>query len=124
MPEKILVVEDERAYSSLLVELLGHAGYSVVSAENGARGLKAYAEERPDLVLLDAILPDMDGLEFCRKIRADGPRGSTPILLCTVRSAMDRVAEGLRCGADGYILKPFEEEKLLSRVREALGKEP
>ncbi|MFH1726464.1 MAG: response regulator [Elusimicrobiota bacterium] len=123
MPKKILIVEDEDDYRSLISHLLGKKGYAVVTAANGEEGLKAYAEEKPDLVVLDVRLPDMDGFEICRKIRADGPRPDTPIIFCTVRSAVARVSEGLRSGGTDYVVKPFEIEDLLSRVKAALSPE-
>jgi DNA-binding response OmpR family regulator len=117
MSNKILVVEDEPDYIDLLEHVLKKAGYAVIKAPNGEEGLKAYKTLKPDLVLLDLNLPDMDGLEVCRKIRAEGPRPKTPILLCSVRSAVAPVAEGLAAGANDYVLKPFDVSDLLSRIK-------
>jgi DNA-binding response OmpR family regulator len=117
---KILVVDDEPDFLAIVAHILKEKGYQVVTAPNGEDGLKAYAEEAPDLVILDGNLPDMDGFEICRRIRSRGPRPKTPILLCTVRSEVAPVAEGLGSGADDYILKPFEVSDLLSRVENAL----
>ena len=123
--KKILVVEDEEDFRSILVHLLQREGYAVVAAPNGEEGLKAYGGEAPDLVLLDVHLPDMTGFEVCRKIRAQGPRPRTPIILCTVRSEVAPVAEGLGSGATDYVVKPFEIKDLISRIEAALagGKE-
>src|SRR5688572_16243685 len=112
---KILVVEDEEDFRQILVHLLQKEGYFAVSACNGEDGLKAYAKEAPDLVLLDVHLPDMTGFEICRKIRGEGPRPQTPIILCTVRSEVAPVAEGLGSGATDYVVKPFEIKDLMSR---------
>lgn len=122
MSKKILIVEDEPDYLDLLEHVLKKAGYSVAKAANGEDGLKAYKESKPDLVLLDLNLPDMDGLDICRRIRAEGPRPRTPILLCSVRSAVAPVAEGLKAGADDYVLKPFDASDLLARVQAYLPK--
>ncbi len=120
MAAKILVVEDEEDFRVLLVSVLKRAGYQVVSADTGEGGLEVYKKENPDLIVLDVQLPDADGFEICRRIRADGPWKDTPILFCTVRSAVAPVAEGLNVGATDYIIKPFDNEDLLSRVKGAL----
>ena len=119
MAKKILVVDDEEDYRLLLSRVLGKAGYAVVTAGSGAEGLARFAAERPDLVLLDANLPDADGFEVCRRLRAE-PRGDTPILFCTVRSSLRRVREGLKSGGNDYVLKPLLVEDLLARVQAAL----
>ena len=121
MPQKILVVEDEEDFRSLLSGLLVKEGYAVATAENGEEGLAAYRREAPDLVILDVQLPDMEGFEICRKIRAEGPNPQVPVLFCTIRSAVAPVAEGLKAGATDYVIKPFETKDLLTRVQKALS---
>ena len=78
------------------------------------------SEHHPDLVVLDGNLPDLDGIEVCRRLRATPAGKKVPVLMCTVRSALDRVSAGLEAGATDYVLKPFEMEELLSRVESAL----
>ena len=117
---KILVVDDEADFCAIVSHILEKHGYEVVTAGNGEDGLARYASEKPDLVILDANLPDMDGFEICRRIRAHGPRPKTPILLCTVRSEVMPVTEGLAAGANDYILKPFEVSDMLARVEAGL----
>ncbi len=117
---RILVVEDEEDYGQLLVEVLGDAGYSVKWMKTCADGLAAFKAEPPDLVILDVNLPDGTGFDICRKLRADGPAKDTPVLFCTVRSAIAPVAEGTRAGGNGYLLKPFAVEDLLARVSAVL----
>lgn len=117
---RILVVEDEDDYGQLLVEALGDAGFGVRWARTAADGLAAYKADPPDLVILDVNLPDGTGFDICRKLRAEGPAKDTPVLFCTVRSAIAPVAEGTRAGGNGYLLKPFAVEDLLARVRAAL----
>src|SRR6516225_4255702 len=98
-------------------EYLGKAGFHVIHAESGARGLALHGREPPDVVILDLMLPDTDGLDICRQIRA---RSDTPILMLTARGdPMDRVV-GLEMGADDYLPKPFEPRELLARLRAIL----
>lgn len=116
---KILVVDDEEDYRALHAHILTRAGHTVVAADGGEAGLAAFERERPDLVILDAQMPDLEGYEVCRRLRAAGHK--TPVLFCTVRSAVVRVAEGLRAGGNDYVVKPFSPDDLLARVAEALG---
>lgn len=118
--KKILVVEDEPDYRVLLREILGKAGYAVFDASTGETGLSLYRTESPDLLLLDVMLPDMTGFDFCEKIRTGKIRPRTPILFCTVRSAVSQLARGVKSGGTDYVLKPFVPEDLLARVRAAL----
>ena len=121
MPKSILVVEDEADLQEIVRHVLELAGYRVAAASNGAEGLSLYREVSPDAVILDVNLPDMSGYDICRKIRTEGPRAETPILMCTVRSEVVGVAEGLGGGATDYILKPFEIPDLLARLHRALA---
>lgn len=118
--KKILVVEDEAEYRTLLREVLGKAGYAVFDAATGEAGLSIYREQGPDLLLLDVMLPDMTGFDFCTKVRAGKVRPNTPILFCTVRSAVSQLAKGIKAGGTDYVLKPFDPENLLERVSAAL----
>ncbi len=120
MAQKILVVDDEAEYRALLGQILGGAGYSVFAAANGKQGIALYAAQKPDLVLLDVMLPDMIGFDIARAMRDSG-RPKTPILFCSVRSAASSLAQGLRAGSVDYVLKPFDPEDLLKRVRTALS---
>jgi DNA-binding response OmpR family regulator len=114
---RTLLIEDDLRLAGMLEEYLGKAGFHVVHAETGARGLAAHAGEAVDAIVLDLMLPDMDGLEICQQIRA---RSDTPILMLTARGdATDRVV-GLEMGADDYLPKPFEPRELLARLRALL----
>jgi CheY-like chemotaxis protein len=118
----ILVVDDEHDFRAIVSHVLKRGGYDVVTAADGLEGLAKFAECAPDLVVLDGHLPDIDGFEVCRRLRATPLGRHVPILLCTVRSALSTVAAGFEAGATGYVLKPFEMEELLESVAEALTK--
>jgi two-component system, OmpR family, phosphate regulon response regulator OmpR len=115
--ERVLLIEDDSRLAGMVSEYLGKAGFHVVHAENGTRGLALHGHEPVDVVVLDLMLPDTDGLEVCRLIRA---RSDSPILMLTARGdPMDRVV-GLEMGADDYLPKPFEPRELLARLRAIL----
>ena len=117
MAQKILVIEDEEGIIHLLNLYLRDAGYTVVAARDGADGLEMHARERPDLVILDIMLPALDGFEVCRRIRL---WSNTPILMLTARGDEDDRIQGLELGADDYLVKPFSPRELVSRVRAIL----
>jgi two-component system, OmpR family, phosphate regulon response regulator OmpR len=115
--DQILLIEDDLRLAEMVKSYLGEAGFSVTVAANGAAGIAAQARAAFDALILDLMLPDVDGLEVCRRIRA---QADTPILMLTARGeAMDRVV-GLELGADDYLSKPFEPRELLARLRAIL----
>ncbi|WP_062130962.1 response regulator transcription factor [Demequina aestuarii] len=115
MPTRtILVVDDEDNLRTMLVAALRYEGYTVHQAVDGADGLRAVKEHRPDLIVLDVMMPHVDGFAMCRRLRESGDR--TPIIFLTARdSAADKV-EGLTIGADDYLDKPFNLDELVARV--------
>jgi DNA-binding response OmpR family regulator len=117
MGVKILVVDDDLDLLALIAFALRQAGYLVVDATDGELALRRFADEAPDLVVLDANLPRIDGFEVCRRLRA-GSR--TPILMLTVRGDEADVVRGLDLGADDYLTKPFSPRTLLARIRALL----
>ncbi|MBX5451944.1 MAG: response regulator transcription factor [Thermogemmatispora sp.] len=117
MAQKILIIEDEEGIIHLLNLYLKDAGYNVIAAHDAADGLALHARERPDLVILDIMLPGLDGFEVCRRIRS---WSSTPILILTARGDEDDRIRGLDLGADDYLVKPFSPRELVSRVRAIL----
>jgi len=117
MVQKILIIEDEEGIVHLLKLYLKDAGYNVVAASDGADGLALHAREHPDLVILDIMLPAIDGFEVCRRIRA---WSKTPILMLTARGDEEDRIQGLDLGADDYLVKPFSPRELVSRVRAIL----
>ena len=117
MGPRILLIEDDARLAEMVSEYLGEAGFRVSVAARGRIGLERLAREPYDALVLDLMLPDMDGLEVCRQLRT---RSSTPVLMLTARGdAMDRVV-GLEMGADDYLPKPFEPRELLARLRAIL----
>jgi two-component system response regulator MprA len=115
---KILVVDDEPAVRDALERALRAHGYVVSTAVDGVDGLEGVAKETPDLIVLDILMPRLDGLEACRQLRASGDR--TPILMLTARDAVGDRVEGLDAGADDYLVKPFALDELLARIRALL----
>lgn len=113
----ILLIEDEAAISDPLAFLLGREGYDVTIAADGARGLAEYDRLRPDLVLLDLMLPVVSGTEVCRQLRT---RTSTPIIMLTAKDSEVDVVVGLELGADDYVTKPYSSRELLARIRAVL----
>lgn len=120
MAEKILVVDDEAAILELISYTLRKEGYQVVAAADGTTAFSLFQSERPDLVVLDVMLPGLDGLEVCRLIRRVS---KTPILMLTAKKAeVDRVV-GLEIGADDYVTKPFSPRELSARVKSLLRRQ-
>jgi DNA-binding response OmpR family regulator len=118
---RILVVEDDTEIADVLRRSLRHEGYEVRTAGDGVTALDAAVEFVPDLVVLDLGLPRLDGVEVCRRLRAEG---DVPILILTARTGTDDQVEGLDSGADDYIVKPFERAELLARIRALLRRRP
>jgi two-component system response regulator MprA len=112
---KVLVVDDDRSLRDALRRALGLAGYEVDVAEGGQHGLSQIATGAPDAVVLDVGMPDIDGLEVCRRLRAAGNR--IPVLMLTARDAIEDRIDGLDAGADDYLVKPFDVGELKARLR-------
>ncbi|MFM7100628.1 MAG: response regulator [Verrucomicrobiota bacterium] len=119
---KILVVDDEPDALELIGFNLRNAGYEVVTADDGQEALRRARESLPDLVLLDVMLPEIDGLEVCKSLRRDPATRRIPIIMLTARAAeIDRVL-GLELGADDYVTKPFSPRELVLRIKNLLGR--
>ena len=122
MTPRILLIEDDSRLAGLVTEYLGEAGLVVSTAATGRAGLDRIGREHYDAVVLDLMLPDIDGLEVCRQLRASS--SEVPVLMLTARGdTMDRVV-GLEIGADDYMPKPFEPRELLARLRAILRRRP
>ena len=115
--KKILVVDDEKRLVSLVGEYLLQSGFRVISAYDGREALKLARQEKPDLIILDLMMPEMDGYEFMQEHRKEF---DTPIILLTARVEDDEKVVGLELGADDYITKPFRPRELVARVRSVL----
>ena len=117
MAVSVLIVEDDRNIAGLLQMYLEKEGYAVTVAYDGGQGLQKFRAIRPDLVLLDVMMPVMDGWTVCKNIRAES---QTPIIMLTAKSETDDKVQGLRSGADDYITKPFEMKEVLARIEAVL----
>lgn len=118
--ETILVIEDEEDIAELIRYNLEREGYRVLHAESGELGLQSLRRQQPDLLLLDLMLPGMDGLEVCRRIKADGAVERTPVIMVTARGEEADIVTGLELGAEDYLTKPFSPRVLVARVRAVL----
>jgi len=118
--KKILVIDDTEFMIRFVSDVLVTAGYEVVHALSGEEGIEKVHQEKPDLVLLDIVMPGMDGFEVCKILRADDSNNLMPIIMLTTQGDEDDKLTGLELGADDYILKPFNKRELLSRVRNTL----
>ncbi len=117
-PANVLIVEDDPNVRAALQRALSYEGYDVSVAEDGGRGLEAVSENPPDVIVLDVMMPFVDGLEMCRRLRARGDE--TPILMLTALGEVSDRVDGLDAGADDYLVKPFALEELLARIRSLL----
>lgn len=118
--KKILVIDDTELMVRLTTDILTKHGYEVVSANNGVDGIKMVASEKPDLVLLDVVMPGIDGFEVCKLLRKDESNNLIPIIMLTAQGNEEDKLAGLEIGADDYITKPFNPRELVSRVRNTL----
>ncbi|MDN5790052.1 MAG: response regulator transcription factor [Micrococcales bacterium] len=123
MKGRVLVVDDDLALAEMLGIVLRNEGLEVTHCADGAEALAAFRESRPDLVLLDLMLPGLDGMEVCRRIRAES---GVPIVMLTARTDTVDVVVGLESGADDYVVKPFKPQELIARIRVRLrrGEDP
>ncbi|MDY6931192.1 MAG: response regulator [Halobacteriota archaeon] len=117
---KILIVDDEIDSLKSLKMALEFEGYAVVEAMNGPKALDIVYAEHPDLVLLDLMMPEMDGYEVCRKMRGDSKISHIPVIMLTCISEVDNKIEGIEVGADDYVTKPFNLSELKARVKMVL----
>ncbi len=127
MPDHhLLIVDDEDNLRTMLAAALQHHGFTVSTASNGREALDAVAADRPDLMVLDVMMPDIDGFEVCRRLRAEGDR--MPVLFLTARDATEDKVRGLTLGGDDYLQKPFSLDELVARatavLRRTVGDEP
>ncbi|MCL2503306.1 MAG: response regulator [Coriobacteriia bacterium] len=119
---RILLVDDSLTIREMIKSLLISAGYEVIEASDGAEALDAAKSESPDLILLDVMLPKLDGYRVCRLLKFDKNYQKIPIIMLTAKAEEQSMATGIRTGADQYLTKPVEPERLLAVVAEELAK--
>jgi two-component system phosphate regulon response regulator PhoB/two-component system alkaline phosphatase synthesis response regulator PhoP len=117
---KIAIIEDEEDIRELLADYLQKAGFEVSKFEDGSSFLKFLEKEKPDLIILDLMLPDMDGKEICRYLRSDSYLSSILIMMLTAKGSEEEKVQGLELGADDYVTKPFSLKEVLARVKALL----
>lgn len=122
MSKKIVLAEDEPQIARLIEFKLKKEGYSVTWKENGEEALKAIKADKPDLILLDIMMPVMDGYEVLRRLKEDENLKSIPVVMLTARAQEKDIVKGIDMGAEDYITKPFHPAELLARVKRILGK--
>ncbi|MCK4649339.1 response regulator [bacterium] len=120
MAKKILVVDNEPEFLKALSVSLKASGYEVLTAQNGQEGLKKAHTSNPDLIILDILMPRMDGYELCRLLKFDQRYKAIPIIMLTAKAQETDKVMGEKVGADGYITKPFETQDLLNRIKKFL----
>lgn len=118
--KKILVIDDSRFFLEQIKDILSEAGYQVLLASNGEEGLAMVRKDKPDMVVLDIVMPKMDGLEVCRILRESESNNLMPIIMLTAENDTEKKLTGLELGADDYITKPFEKREIISRIRNTL----
>src|SRR6185369_6374071 len=117
LPVEILIAEDSPTQARQLQHILEQQGYQVVTTANGRQALEAAQRHKPTLIISDVVMPEMDGYELCRRVKSDTSLEDTPVILVTTLSDPRDVIRGLECRADNFILKPYDEHHLLSRVQ-------
>lgn len=120
MAKKILIIEDYPATSEMIADLMKMEGFETMIAADGLAGLKAANSWHPDLILLDIMLPEMDGFEVCEKLKGKPETMNIPVVIVSVRAAEESVKKGKACGAVDYIPKPFDPFKLIELVKKYL----
>jgi len=120
---KILVVDDEPNLLRLISYSFAVEGYDVITAERGSDALKKARMEQPDVIVLDVMLPDMNGLEVCRQLRANRETAHLPIMILSIRSEIQDKIRGFKAGADGYLTKPVDSDELVARIEALLERE-
>jgi DNA-binding response OmpR family regulator len=118
----ILVADDEEDLRELVAYRLSRSGYNVIGAEDGQEAFEMAAERTPDLMILDVMMPKLDGYELTRRLRAEAALRSIPVILLTARSQESDIDRGFEVGADDYLKKPFNPDELVARVRAVLGR--
>lgn len=121
MKKRVLLIEDDPSSVRLVSYTLEQEGYEVLTATNGLEGLKKVREEAPDLLVLDVMLPGLDGFEVCRRLRADEQTAGLPVLMLSAKAQETDKTTGLKMGADDYLAKPADPSEIVARVANLLA---
>ncbi len=121
LKKKIVVADDEPFILSALQDTLSDS-YSVTTASNGAEAIKVVQKVMPDLIILDVMMPEMDGLEACKNLKRDKVTSSIPVILLTAKGQITDIEKGFKSGADAYVVKPFSPARLIEKVEEIFEK--
>ena len=122
IPKKILIVEDDPSFSRAITHIIEKEGYDVISASNGMAGLRMAKDENPDLLILDVMLPGLDGFEICSRLRQDPLTAKLPIIMLSAKGQDVDKTTGLKVGASEYLTKPIDRALLLEKITSLLGK--
>lgn len=117
-PVRVAIIDDDPGIVKVISVILKTNGFEVVGALSGAGALSLIKDERPDVVILDIMMPDVDGFEVCRQIKEDPETSGIPVLFVSAKTGMDHVDKGMELGADGYIIKPFAPAVLIAKIKE------
>ena len=121
--KKILIVEDDPSFSRAINHMIGKEGYDVITASNGMTGLRMAKEEKPDLLILDVMLPGLDGFEICSRLRGETQTAKLPIIMLSAKGQDTDKTTGLKVGANEYLTKPVDRAVLLEKLTSLLPKE-
>ncbi|MFH1347571.1 MAG: response regulator [Candidatus Margulisiibacteriota bacterium] len=121
MAKKVLIIEDYPATTEMMANILRTEGLEVITAPDGPSGLEKARRGKPDLILLDIMMPEMSGFDVCRKLKDDKKTSEIPVIIVSVRAAQDSINKGKQLGASEYIPKPFDPFKLIDIVKKYLG---
>ena len=118
--KRILVVDDSKTATMMTTMILGKSSYEVLTAADGEEGVKVAVAERPDLILMDVVMPRMDGFEACRRLRHSDETKTIPIIMVTTRGEVANAEIGYQCGCNDYVTKPVNSAELLAKIRDQL----
>jgi two-component system alkaline phosphatase synthesis response regulator PhoP len=121
MSKKILIVEDDPSFSRAINHIIQKEGYDVITADNGLSGLRMAQGDKPDLLILDVMLPGLDGFEICNRLRRDPPTAILPIIMLSAKGQETDKIMGLKVGANEYLTKPVDRALLLEKITSLLG---
>ena len=120
--KKVLIIDDESSYRGMARLILEEKGYAVLEADDGNKGIERAGKERPNLILLDINMPQIDGLETLKILKAGEKTKNIPVVMCTIQDKVGDIDKSFAAGAAGYVIKPYEPEKILEKIKGILDK--